>query len=280
MHVLSITSHVSFGHVGAQAMALPLQRLGHDVSFIPTVLLSNHPAYGQAGGGPVKLVRLHDIAGALLAQGLADDCAALHCGYLGQSGTDAIVINALSRIRAHNENAIFLCDPIMGDDGRLYVEAELVDRIRERLVPEADIITPNRYELAMISGRAISTLDDVEAACAELAGGGQKRIVCTSAQRDGPDLLIYGVDADGGFIVRSPYLENAPFGTGDAFSAVLLGRLLNGSAFAEATALAAASAYGLIRSSHAAGSFELDVVGGQGEVTNPSDVFSIERRSS
>lgn len=276
MHVLSLTSHVCYGHVGGQAMTLPLQRLGHDLSLVPTVLLSNHPAHGQAGGGPVKLVRLRDIVDNLLDQGFADDCAALHCGYLGQSGVDEIVLDALAHIRRSNPDAIFICDPVMGDDGRVYVEAGLVERIRERLVPAADIVTPNKFELELLCGGPTTTGDEIRSACRKIIASGPSKVVCTSALRDGPDLLVFGAEEDESFTVRMPYLDNAPFGTGDAFCAILLGHLLNGRAFRDACARACASVHGLIRASIATGAAELDIVGAQLEVVEPSEKFVIE----
>lgn len=280
MHVLSLTSHVCYGHVGGQAMLLPLQRLGHDVSLVPTVLLSNHPAHGQTGGGPVKLVRLHDLADNLLRHGFADDCAALHCGYLGQSGVEDIVLGALAHIRKQNPKAIFICDPVMGDEGKLYVEPDLAGRIRERLVPLADIVTPNRFELEWITGQPTQSIAEIQAACRALIKLGPRKVVCTGARCGESSLMVIGIDEDEPFSLRMPFLEPAPYGTGDAFCAILLGRILNGVSFKEAVALACASLHGLIRTSIAAGSIELDIVGGQSEIVEPSQIFPIERGSS
>lgn len=280
MHILSFTSHVCYGHVGGQAMILPLQRLGHEVSAVPTVLLSNHPAHGRTGGGPVKLVRLHDLVDNLLLQGFVDDCAALHCGYLGQSGAEGVVLDALAHMRKHNPKAIFVCDPVMGDDGKIYVEPDLVDRIRERLIPLADIVTPNQFELELIAGQPTQSIQQILAACREVTKLGPSKVVCTGARCGDADLMVVGIDEDEPFSLRLPFLEAAPFGTGDAFCAILMGQFLNGASFKEAVALACASVHGLIRGSIAAGSIELDIVGSQKEIIEPSHIFPIERGSS
>ena len=140
----------------------------------------------------------------------------------------------------------------------------------------ADIVTPNRFELELITGGPATSVGDIQAACRKIAASGPSKVVCTSALRDGPDLLVIGVDETGTFTVRTPYLENPPHGTGDAFCAILLGQLLNGRAFKDATALACASVYGLIRATLAGGGAELDIVGAQGEVVEPSEIFAIE----
>ena len=181
MKVLSVTSHVCFGHVGAQASVLPLQRLGHDVCLVPTVLLSNHPGYGGLGGGPVKLVRLDDLMQNLIERGLLAQCGAAHSGYLGQPGTAAIARRGIDGLRAARPEAPYLCDPVFGDNGRLYVPEGVVDDIRTQLLPVADIATPNAFELSVLSGLPCDDPGQALAACRALQSQGPGTVVCTSA---------------------------------------------------------------------------------------------------
>jgi pyridoxine kinase len=275
--VISLTSHVSYGHVGGQAAILPLQRLGCEVWHVPTVLFSNHPGHNGYGGGPVKLVRFDDLVDSVLVRGFADNCAAMHSGYMGQGGTEAAALRCRERIKQHRSDAVYLCDPVMGDHGRLYVADEVVTALREQLVPASDIVTPNRFELELLIGRQLGGLKDVAAACDELRQRGPSAVVCTTAEETTDNLTLLVNQADGTHVIDIPYLAGAPFGTGDAFAAVLLGRLLEGWNLVEAACLAAASVYGLIRRSLDNHSAELALVAGQDEIVAPAVKFAARR---
>jgi pyridoxine kinase len=276
MNILSLTSHVCYGHVGAQASVLPLQRLGHEVWLAPTVLLSNHPGYDGYGGGPVKRIRFNDLVDSMIIRGFVADCDALHTGYLGQGGVEHAALRALAQIRRKDGDGLYLCDPVMGDHGRLYVSDEVVAALRDVLVPAADIVTPNRYELELLTGRTLSDLASVLAACRALQDKGPRRVVCTTAMQDAETLTLLAVDGTDSFVVRLPYIAGAPFGTGDAFAGILLGRVLNGEVFSKAVTHAAASVHGMIRASKAAGAAELAVVAAQDEITAPTTTLVAE----
>lgn len=269
MQVLSFTSHVCYGHVGGQASVLPLQRLGHEVWHVPTVLFSNHPGHNGYGGGPVKLIRVDDLTDGLITRGFVDACDALHTGYLGQGGVEAAVLRALARMR-RRDGTLYLCDPVLGDHGRLYVGDAVVQAVRDALLPAADIITPNRFELEVLSGQSLDDAAAVLAACRLLQARGPARVVCTTAAQADGELTLLGLDGADAFAVRAPYIDGAPYGTGDAFAGIVLGRLLNGDGFAAAVANAAAAVCGMIRASKAAGLDELAVVAAQDEVTAPT----------
>ena len=275
MKILSVTSHVCFGHVGAQASVLPLQRLGHDVCLVPTVLLSNHPGYGGMGGGPVKLIRLDDLMRNLAERGLLAQCGAVHSSYLGQPGTAAILRRSIDDLRGQSPHALYLCDPVFGDNGRLYVAEGVVDDIRSQLLPVADLLTPNVFELAVLSGRDCGSLAQVLAACRALQQAGPDTVVCTSAEVTAEHVAIVAVAAEAAYLVRVPHVEAAPNGTGDAFAAILFGRLLNGSGFERSLAWAASAVHGLIVAS--AGERELAVIEAQHEIVAPTLDVVIER---
>jgi len=277
MQVLSINSHVCYGHVGAQAALLPMQRLGVDVHHVPTVLLSNHPGYGGYGGGPVKLVRFDDLVDNLITRGFVDGCSALHSGYLGQGGTEDGVRRALTRLKSHRPDALYLCDPVIGDNDRMYVPDEVATAIRTRLVPVADVVTPNRFELELLSDLTVDGLEAAIAACRRLREAGTARVVCTGAAVADGELAVLALDASGTYVVRVPHLPGAPVGTGDAFAATLLARLLLGRPFPDAVALAAASVHGLIRHSLETNAGELAVVAAQQELVTPSTTLEAVR---
>lgn len=276
MKVFSVTSHVCFGHVGAQASVLPLQRLGHDVCLVPTVLLSNHPGYGGLGGGPVKLVRLDDLIENMIHRGLVDQCGAAHTGYLGQPGTAPIIRRALDRLREAVPDAPYLCDPVLGDDGRLYVPEGVVADLRTHLLPVADTITPNAFELSVLSGRPCDDLGQVLEACQVLSDMGPRCVICTSAETSDKEIVIAAITPDGRFLAHVPRLASAPHGTGDAFAAILLGRLLNGVAFEQALSWAAGAVHGLIVASAEHGVAELAIIEAQHEIVAPTLQITVE----
>lgn len=277
MIVLSVTSHVCFGHVGGQAAVLPLQRLGHDVCHIPTVLLSNHPGYGGYGGGPVKLVRLDDQMRNLIDRGLLAQCGAAHSGYLGQAGTAAILRRGIDHLRQSVPDAPYLCDPVLGDNGRLYLPEAVVDDIREQLLPVADIATPNAFELSVLTGLPCEGIDQAMDACLALQTLGPPTVVCTSAASTESKVTILATTPNGRWITRVPHLDGAPHGTGDAFAAILFGRLLHGVAFDAALAWAAGAVHGLIKASLDVPGGELALIQAQHEIVAPTLAVEVDR---
>lgn len=278
--IFSLTSHVVYGHVGAQAAAPAWHLLGHQVWHLPTVLFSNHPGYGGYGGGPVDLALQNRLLDGLLERDLLANCAALHTGYLGQPGSIDVALRAIAAM----PDAMVLCDPVLGDEGRLYVDPELAAGMRERLLPRAGLVTPNRFELGWLTDREIHNIDDAVQAAQSLRRRGPEMVVCTGAAMAGDQLCNLAIGPDGIHQVRVPFVSNGaagtagvPKGTGDAFTAILLGHYLNHGDLAAALAWASAALHGLIQAGIAAQSVELAVVTAQDEITAPSRMFEAER---
>jgi len=271
--IFSLTSHLVFGHVGAQASGPALQAMGHEVWHLPTVLFSNHPGHGGFGGGPVDIAFQNQLLDGLLERNLLADCTAVHTGYLGQAGSIDIALRAMDAA----PDSLVLCDPVLGDDGNLYVAEDLAVALRERLLPRADLATPNRFELAWLSGRQINGLDDVISAARDL---GPEIVVCTSAEKAGKLLYNLAITPEGVYQVAVPLIADGaavPKGTGDAFAAIFLGHYLNHRDIAAALAWASAALHGLIQASIARQSSELAVITAQNQITAPSQMFAVER---
>ncbi len=299
MNILSIQSHVVYGHVGNGAAVLPLQRLGHEVWAVPTVLYSNHPGHGGFRGEAVPPETISGLVEGLEARGFLGRCDAVLSGYLRTAAAGAAALDAVARVRRANDDALWCCDPVLGDaDVGVYVDADLPRFMAHRAMPQADILTPNTFELGLLTDSKVHDRAGAMAACAGLRKrmrpAGPRIVLCTSlttAGDDGKGEGEGGSDGDGDsgtiatlvacddgvFRIATPRLANAPRGAGDMLAAIFLGRyLLDGDA-AGAAGLAVSSVFAILAASVAAGSDEPLLVAAQDQVTAPGRLFEAER---
>ncbi|MGE5477459.1 MAG: pyridoxal kinase PdxY [Bacteroidales bacterium] len=274
MKILSLQSAVAYGHVGNSAAVFPLQRLGFEVWPVDTVQFSNHPGHGQWGGAVMAADHVRAVVDGLSRLGALADCDAVLSGYVGEAATGPAVLEAVARVRRHKAGALFLCDPVMGDEGGLYVRDGVPEFLAAQALPAADVITPNRFELETLSGRPVPGMAEAaEAARALLARG--PRVVAVTSLGEGPSIACLTVTAEGAWAVRTPHLAFDPpvSGTGDVLSALLLAHLLRGEAAPEALSLAVSSLYGVLEKTRALGRNELALVQAQDEIALPSRLF-------
>ncbi|GBF07269.1 pyridoxamine kinase [Deinococcus aerius] len=286
-NILSIQSWVSYGHVGNAAAVFPLQRLGFEVWPIHTVQFSNHTGYGAWTGTVFPPELVADLLNGIEARGVLSHCDAVLSGYMGSEGTVSAVVEAVRRVRAANPAALYCCDPVMGDVGRgVFVRPELPDLIRSQAVPEADIVTPNQFELELLTGRGVKTLPEaLEAARLlreRLRGGGPRIVVVTSLVRqDAPEGVIetLAVTGEGAWLCRTPLIPLDPprNGTGDAIAALFLGQYLRAGDAARALSLSMSALYALLDLTHRMGTREIQLVAAQDEYARPGQVFGAER---
>jgi pyridoxine kinase len=269
VNVLAITSHVVYGHVGGQAAVLPLQLLGHEVWHLPTVLFSNHPAHGGFRGEPLPADRIEDLLQGLVERGFLGRAAALLSGYLGRPDTAAAVCRALDALRRARSDALYCCDPVLGDEGRIYVADGLVEAFRGQLVPRADILTPNRFELGLLAEAPVETLPEVLAAAARLRRESGGIVVCTSAAVTAEAVTTVAVGEAGAFAVDAPRHEAVPHGTGDLFTAAFLARYLDGRDLGTSLRHAAAAVDAAIAVSLEAATGELELVAAREALAAP-----------
>lgn len=276
MKILSFQSAVAFGHVGNSAAIFALQRLGLDACPVDTVQFSNHPGYGVWRGGAHPAVALSEVVEGLDGAGLLESFGAILSGYLGQAETGAVVAEAVRRLRHHHPGAPYLCDPVMGDeDGGLYVAEGIPEVFARTLLPLADIATPNRFELGMLTGRSIAGVADAIQASRLLLERGTGAVVTTSLTAGDGMIGCLAVNAEGAWMVRTPLLRfaTAPNGGGDTLSALLLAHRLKGRDLPEALSMAVSSLYGVLERTRAAGGRELALVAGQDEIALPTRFF-------
>jgi pyridoxine kinase len=281
MHILSIQSWVAFGHVGNASAVFPLQRLGAEVSAINTVEFSNHPGYGAHTGEVVPAARVRALLNGLSARGMLGHCDALLTGYLGEAETGPVVLEAARRLKAANPKAIWCCDPVIGDDGPgIYVRPGIADFFRDQAVCQADVLTPNLFELKCLTRLPCATLAQAKAAVRALQSrmpepGPQVVLVTSLRTEETPEGHIDCLAADrAGFArLRVPILPISPNGAGDALAALFLFHILTGHPPPASLQKAANAIHGILSRTSAAGSRELLLVAAQDEFINPSNRF-------
>jgi pyridoxine kinase len=225
MNVLSIQSQVVYGHVGNSAAAFVLQRQGHAVWQVPTVLFSNHLGKPTFRGRAVPAEQARDLIQGLKELGYLDHVDMLLTGYLGTPDTARLAAELASIIRADNPQAIFACDPVMGDDDALYVKPDLAEAITRELVPTADLLFPNIFELARLTGRTVKDgKAALDAAHALQRACGTKVLVATGVPADRPDhIAALALEGDKVHRADAPRRKLRVSGTGDTFSALFTG---------------------------------------------------------
>lgn len=228
--ILSIQSHVAFGHVGNAAVTLPLQLLGHDVWPVPTAVLSNHAGYPESGGTVLTPETVHDILAGLQARNACAQADLILTGYLGSRTVGEVVEDALTQLRAVNSGAIYCCDPVMGDrDDGVYVAQGLTEFFRDKAVPMADLLTPNHFELGVLTGVDVMGAPSMESVASarglleRMRPGGCVLITSFESSEVSADhVAMVAVEAEQAWIVAAPRLgfTQAPHGAGDLASAL------------------------------------------------------------
>lgn len=236
--VLCISSYVARGHIGLGAVVPALQGLGHETVALPTVILSNHPGHplfskeDVPADALVAMIECHEQSGWL------KDIDAVLTGYLPSSDHVAAAVQAVKGVRSHNSKALVVCDPVLGDDpDGLYIPHDAATALRDTLVPVADYITPNRFELEWLSQRHVS--NQLEAIAAARAING-RAVLVTSLPLAASVLGNLLIESDDSTLSEVPLLVGVPHGTGDFMGALFTGHLLNGQTPQQALHLAVA----------------------------------------
>ncbi|ETP51816.1 pyridoxal kinase [Phytophthora nicotianae P10297] len=234
--VLSIQSHVVQGYVGNKSAVFPLQLLGMDVDPINSVQFSNHTGYAKFTGRRLTGDELHELLDGMEINDLLKDAHThLLTGYIGSISLLDAIVRVYERIRAAQtrpERLVYVCDPVMGDLGKLYVPLELVDMYRSKVLPICDVLTPNQYECELLAEMELRTVKDAMHACKKLHTLGPKVVVISSFQEASEDetpkgLVVIGSKVITGgrceqYEVRFPWIDSYYTGTGDLFAALLL----------------------------------------------------------
>ena len=279
--ILSIQSSVAYGHVGNSAATFPLMRLGVEVYPVLTVHFSNHTGYPGwrgpllAAGDVAEVIRGIDERGAL------DRVDAVLSGYQGGEDVGKVILDAVALVRSRNPRAIYCCDPVMGDvDRDFYVRPGIPEFMRDAVVPAAQLITPNQFELEYLTGRSTSTVPEVLAAADAARAMGPQTVLVTSVVHDAAQegtIDMIAVTGEGAWSVTTPLLPQTFTGAGDLTTATFLAHLLRTDSVAEAIGQTAATVYGVLKATVDSGESELQLVAAQDEIAAPTRTFEVTR---
>lgn len=281
MNLLSIQSHVVYGHVGNSAAVFPLQRMGVEVWPIDTVQFSNHTGYGnwQGRGFDADLVR--ELVAGLEQRGCLSECDGVLSGYMGGADIGHAILDAVATVRRANPSARYCCDPVIGDiDRGVFVRDGVPAFMKEKAIPAANIVTPNHFELDYLAGGESRTLNEALAAVKAIHAVGPTAILVTSLHvEDTPEdsIDLIASDETGEFRLRTPRLPSIAGGAGDAVAALFFAHYLRSGKIDEALSRAASVIFGLLSKTSEMGAGELQIVAAQQEIVEPSRIFKAEQ---
>lgn len=225
MRLVSISSRVSWGHVGNAALTFPLQRLGAEVVALDSVLFSNHKGYGSFAGPVLPGAEVAAMLAQLERLGVLAGADGVLSGFLGEAATAEAVADTLARLRLARPELPYLLDPVLGDHGRLYVPAALAEAVARRLAPLANLLTPNRFELELLAGgRLLADEAALLAAARGLLNATTRAVLVTSAYQETERVGLLLVTAEGAWRLwtRRYRFAIAPNGAGDLLAGLWL----------------------------------------------------------
>lgn len=281
MSIISIQSHVSYGHVGNSAAVFPLQRIGHEVWPVHTVNFSNHTGYGEFGGSLIPADQVRDVIRGIKDRGAFSDVDAVLSGYQGGSDIADVIIEAVAQVKDENPKALYACDPVMGNaKSGCHVSDLIPPLLRDRVVPVADIITPNQFELGYLTGIEASDIGSTLKACEAARSMGPSTILVTSVLR--PDrpantIEMIAVNDAGAWKVQTPFIDFKRNGSGDVTAALFTGHYIRDHDAGEALARTVSSVFQLIETTFKANSRELCVIEAQEAYAHPRLEFDVEK---
>lgn len=277
MNVLSIQSAVAYGHVGNAAAQPALHRLGHTVWRVDTVAFSNHPGHGTFAGQVRPAAEVAAVLQGLADLGVQDQCAAILSGYLGEPETAMAVAEAVTQVKRANPKAVYLLDPVMGDAGRVYVRDGVPEAMTDTLLPLADMIAPNAFELSLLAGQPVTDKDSAVAAARLLLARGPSLVLATGLRLEGGKVATLAVTKAEAHAVTAPWLDRPVFGTGDLFGALFLGHWLEAPGDAvRALRLAASGMAEAIAATDAANCSELALIPNLERICHPPALLPAE----
>ena len=286
MKILSIQSAVAYGHVGNSAAVFPLQRIGVEVLPVYTVNFSNHTGYGAWRGPLISPDDVRDVILGIEERGVLGEIDVVLSGYQGSDGIGDVILDAVARVKSANPDAVYSCDPVMGNaKSGCFVAPAIPILLRERVVPNADIITPNQFELGFLTGTEPGDLDSTLASVDAARAMGPRTVLVTSVERPDRPVLEDGrgtiemlaVDDAGAWMVQTPHIPMKANGSGDVTAALFTAHYRSSRDAASALAKTVSSVYDLLQLTYDSGQRELQLVEAQEYYAHPREQFAVTR---
>jgi pyridoxine kinase len=279
--ILSIQSAVAYGHVGNSAAVFPLQRIGVEVMPVYTVNFSNHTGYGAWRGPLIPPADVADVITGIEERGAFPQIDAVLSGYQGSEGIGDVIVDAVRRVKAANPDALYACDPVMGNaKSGCFVAPAIPELLRERVVPVADIITPNQFELGFLTGTEPGSLETTLASVDAARAMGPSTVLVTSVERPNREegtIEMLAADDAGAWIVQTPLLPMKANGSGDVTAALFTAHYGRTRDAADALARTASSVFDLLDRTLQSGERELALVESQEAYAHPRMQFTVRQ---
>jgi pyridoxine kinase len=279
MKIHSNQSPVANGHVGNTAAVFPLQRIGVEVLPVYTVNFSNHTGYGAWRGPLISPDDVRDVILGIEERGVFGQIDVILSGYQGGEGIADVILETVARVKQANPAAVYACDPVMGNaKSGCFVAPAIPVLLRERVVPAADIITPNQFELGYLTDTEPADLASTLASADAARAMGPRTVLVTSVERpDRPDgtIEMLAVTDDGAWIVQTPHIPMKANGSGDVTAALFTAHFGRTGDAADALARTTSSVYDLLELTHASGERELQLVESQEAYAHPRLQFEV-----
>ncbi|MGZ9899350.1 pyridoxal kinase PdxY [Shewanella gaetbuli] len=277
--IISIQSHVVFGHAGNSSAVFPLQRLGLEVWPIHTVQFSNHTQYKQGWTGRAFSANdINELVDGMANIGKLADCQAILSGYQGSAEQCQAVINTVKKVKVENPHALYVCDPVMGDPEKGCILAVgITEQLINDVMPIADVIVPNQFELAQFTQMDINNLEQAKQACEKALTLGPKIVLVKHLHSIADDTFSMMLATQSGcYLIQRPQLDFSlqPVGVGDLISALFTGGLLKGMSALEAFEHATNASFGVLKLTHKMAQWELQTIAAQDELVNPTHLFN------
>jgi pyridoxine kinase len=279
--ILSIQSSVAYGHVGNSAAVFPLQRIGVEVWPVNTVHFSNHTGYQSWRGMVLPVEGVAEVIRGIEERGVLPECNGVLSGYMGDVSLGEVILDAFRRVKRANPDALYCCDPVMGDVGRgFFVRPGIPEFMRDQALPAATIITPNQFELEYLAAHRVTDLESALAAAEVVMAMGPRVTLVTSLQRTdtGRDLIeMLAVEETRAYLVETPRLPLEVNGAGDMTAALFFAHWLRSGSVQEALEVTAAAVFAVLEATVALGVREIQLIGAQEAIAKPERRFSAAR---
>ena len=273
--VIVISSHVVRGSVGNRAAVFALETMGFPVWALPTVVMPWHPGHGPSTRLTFPEADFDRVIDDLIRAPWLGEVKAVLTGYFGNAAQVRSVARLIAALKEKNDGLLYVCDPVMGDLGGLYIPQPTAEAIRDTLIPLASVATPNRYELAWMVGSPLDSNTQIMDAALSL-GPGKMLVTSAVAMMSGSTGNLY-LSGRHALLAEHRAIDNPPNGLGDLLAAVFLARLLSGIDEEKALQLATAAVFEILARTAKRGSDELTLESDASSLSTPMAMVQMRR---